>query len=171
MAGQPGPVRTFATGVPFTQWLKVRCSVPDITAMRSLRLSFPWSYRSTLSAPSAFRTEVRPPSLCHAPAAGWQRLMFWLLAPAPQQASPPLNRLPGVRDAFLRCLTDVPGDDARRLAERIGQARSLRELWHLRADLYRLVGLQHSQTEAEARLARLNRHFPTRAPRSAFAPL
>jgi hypothetical protein len=139
--------------------------------MRSLRLSFPWSYRSTLSAPSAFRTEVRPPSLCHAPASAWQRLMFWLMAPAPQHASPPLNRLPGVRDDFVRCLTDVASEDAFRLGERIAAARSLRELWHLRADVYRLVAVQHNQAEAETRLTRLNRHFPTRAPRSSFASL
>lgn len=139
--------------------------------MRSLRSSLPWGYRSTLSAPSAFRTEVRPPSLCHAPASVWQRAMFWLMAPAPQDASPPLNRLPGVRDDFVRCLADLPNDDAYTLGERIGGARSLRELWHLRADVYRLVAVQHTQAEAEARLARLNRHFPTRAPRSALAPL
>jgi len=31
--------------------------------------------------------------------------------------------------------------------------------------------VHHSQHEAERRLARLNRHFPTRSPRSGFAPL
>ena len=46
-----------------------------------------------------------------------------------------------------------------------------RELWHLRADVYRLVAVHHNQAEAEARLNRLNRHFPTRAPRSALAPI
>lgn len=137
--------------------------------MRSLR--FPWSYRSTLSAPSAFRTEVRPPSLCHAPASAWQRVMFWLMAPAPQDASPPLNRLPGVRVDFVHCLADLDSDDAFRLGERISAARSLRDLWHLRADLYRLVAVQLSQAEADNRLSRLNRHFPTRAPRSALVPL
>jgi hypothetical protein len=33
------------------------------------------------------------------------------------------------------------------------------------------VGVAHSQFEAQARVDLLNRHFPTRAPRSQFAPL
>jgi len=139
--------------------------------MSFLRVSFPWGYRSTLAAASAFRTEVRPPSLCHAPSSPWQRLMFWLLATAPQNASPPLSRLPRVRADFTRCLEDLDDDAACTLADRISASRSLRELWHLRAEVYRLVALQHDQNEAELRLSRLNRHFPTRAPRSAFAPL
>jgi hypothetical protein len=53
----------------------------------------------------------------------------------------------------------------------VDSARSLRELWHLRSEVYRLVALQTSQSEAERRLADLNHHFPTRAPRSGFAPL
>lgn len=139
--------------------------------MSPLRLVTRWSTRSTLSAPSALRTRVSPPSLCHVPDSPWQRLMFWLLAPAPRDAAPPLARLPGVRADFLDCLSDVHGAEANTLARRVDLARSLRELWHLRAELYRLVALQHSQREAETRLERLNRHFPTRAPRSGFAPL
>lgn len=139
--------------------------------MRTLRLFNRWSYRSTLSMPSSLRVEVRPPSLCHAPDSAWQRLMFWLMAPAPQHAAPPLNRLPGVRDDFVTALADVDTFEARVLADRVGLARSLRELWHLRSDVYRLVSLCHSQHEADQRLAELNRHFPTRAPRSGFVPL
>jgi hypothetical protein len=105
------------------------------------------------------------------PGAAWQRLMFWLLAPAPQEAAPPLNRLPGVRSEFLNALQDVQSDGAERLRERIRHAHSLRELWHLRADVFREVGVAHTQSEAERRLTRLNRHFPTRAPRSQFDSL
>ena len=43
-------------------------------------------------------------------------------------------------------------------------------MWHLRSSLYGEVSMTLSQGEAERRLARLNRHFPTRAPRSALAP-
>jgi len=139
--------------------------------MRSLRLLPRWSYRSTLSDPSSFRVEVRPPSLRHAPASLWQRLLCWLMAPTAETSAPPLNRLPGVRADFVKCLVDLPSTDAKSLIDRIGLARSLRELWHLRAEVYRLVGICHSQFEAEQRVARLNRHFPTRAPRSAFTPL
>ena len=75
----------------------------DTVLMRSLRLMPLRRPRSTLSTPSAFRVEVRPPSLRHAPASWGQRLLFWLLAPAPQDAAPPINRLPGVkRDCRLK---------------------------------------------------------------------
>ena len=134
--------------------------------MRSLRLMPLWRPRSTLNTPSAFRVEVRPPSLRHAPATLGQRLLFWLLAPAPQEAAPPINRLPAVKQDFLACLNDVSLPLADGLRAAIGAARSLRELWHLRAEVYNTVGRAHSEFEAERRLDRLNRHFPTRAPRA-----
>ena len=138
--------------------------------MRSLRLLPSWGVRSTLSTPSSLRVEVRPPSLRHAPEALWDRLLCWLLAPSAPSA-PPLKRLPRVRADFVACLGDLPAPAARPLAERIQGAHSLRDLWHLRADVYRLVGIHRSQFEAEQRVAELNRHFPTRAPRSALSPL
>lgn len=127
--------------------------------------------RSGHASTSAGRTEVRPPSLCHAPDSAWQRFMFWLLAPAPFQASPPLSRLPAVRTEFLETLRDIHTLDAKLLKDRIGFTRSLRELWHLRTEVYRVVAVARSQAEAEERVAELNRHFPTRSPRSGFAPL
>ena len=139
--------------------------------MKSIALLSPLGRRSTLADPSSLRMEVCPPSLCHAPGSAWQRLMFWLLAPAPYQAAPPLSRLPSVRTDFLAALTDTDGRDADRVRHRISGARSLRELWHLRSDVYRVVGLTHSQGEAERRLTLLARHFPTRSPRSQLAPL
>lgn len=131
-----------------------------------------WQRRSTLTDPSSLRVEVQPPSLRFAPeGSAWQRFMFWLLAPAPHESAPPPNRLPGVRTEFLATLSDIDGDDAETLRRRIHDARSLRELWHLRAETFRVVGVSHSQHEAEERLSLLNRHFPTRAPRSQFATL
>jgi len=127
--------------------------------------------------PSAFvtssrlRLEARPPSLRHRPSSAWQRVVFWLMAPAPMDAAPPLNSLPAVREDFAASLDDTVGDEACALSDRIAKARSLRELWHLRADVFNVVARQHSQTEAECRLVHLNRHFPTRSPRSGFAPL
>ena len=171
MAGQAPSSRRIAQSPEFRQWLKVRCFVPDITTMTSLHLFTRRHFRTTLIDPSSLRVEVRPPSLRHAPASLWQRLMFWLIAPAPHEAAPPLNRLPGVRNEFVACLVDLPPNEVEGLIARISMARSLRELWHLRAEVYRLVAVNHSQGEAEVRLNRLNRHFPTRAPRSAFAPL
>jgi hypothetical protein len=97
--------------------------------------------------------------------------MFWLVAPAPLDCAPPLARLPAVRQDFLQRLSDVQVDGAQALRLHVDNARSLRELWHLRTEVYRLVALQYSQAEAEQRLAALNHHFPTRAPRSGFAVL
>ena len=139
--------------------------------MRSLSLLPRRSRRSTLDAQSSLRIEVCPPSLRQAPAGTWQRAIFWLLAPAPHDASPAPNRLHAVRGDFGDALADIDGAGARSLRQRIADARSLRELWHLRAEAYRVIGLCHSQSVAEDRLARLNRHFPTRAPRSQFGPL
>ncbi len=141
--------------------------------IRSISRFSRWNRRSTtLADPSSLRVEVRPPSLRSAPSGGlWQRLLFWIMAPAPHQAAPSPNRLPGVRMEFLATLADIDSDDAETLRRRIQGARSLRELWHLRAEVYRLVGTWHSQGQAQERVALLNRHFPTRAPRSQFATL
>ena len=130
-----------------------------------------WGRRSTLLDSSALRVQCGPPSLRHAPGSLWQRLMFWLMAPAPRDAAPPLNRLPGVRTDFMASVADISTEEADRIRLRVHEARSLRELWHVRAELYRVVAVTHSQAQAEQRLLLLNRHFPTRAPRSQFASL
>jgi hypothetical protein len=128
--------------------------------------------RSTLGpSTSALRLDASPPSLRHAPDSAWQRCMFWLLAPAPQEAAPPLNRLPRVRDDFMFAVADLPGEAAHALRHRILHAHSLRDLWHLRTEVFSLVSVEHAQSEAEQRLLRLNRHFPMRATRSQFASL
>jgi hypothetical protein len=137
--------------------------------MKSIDL--PLRRGSTLSDPSSLRMEVCPPSLRHAPGTAWQRLMFWLLAPAPHDAAPPLDHLPAVRADFQAAIADIDGEEAGSLRQRIDVSCSLRELWHLRSAVYRLVGIAFSQSEAERRLAQLARHFPTRSPRSQFAPL
>lgn len=140
--------------------------------LRSLPQLSRWHRRSTLCDPSSLRVEVCPPSLRCAPEGNaWQRLLFWLLAPAPQDTSPPPSRLPGVRIEFLATLSDIDSSEADTLRRRINDTRSLRELWHARAEVYRVVGVAHSQFHAEQRVALLNRHFPTRAPRSQFATL
>ncbi|MCC7151682.1 MAG: hypothetical protein IT501_06735 [Rubrivivax sp.] len=133
--------------------------------MSPLHLLRAWRRPSTLGTPSTFRVEVRPPSLRHAPGTLGQRLLFWLMAPAPQDAAPPLNRLPQVKQEFQDSLVDVPLPAADTLRSAIDGAHSLRALWHLRTDVYGAVAQTHSEHVALQRLDRLNRHFPTRAPR------
>lgn len=139
--------------------------------MMSFSLLLRPRYRDTLASRIGWHAEVCPPSLRQAPRSAWNRLWFWLLAPGPLQSSPALNRLPPVRRDFIDIIADLPDELTGTLRQRIEQSRTLRELWHLRAELYNAVALHHSQHEAGHRLARLNRHFPTRAPRSGFVPL
>ena len=107
--------------------------------MKSLPFLSRRARRSTLEAPSSLRVEVCPPSLRQAPDSTWQRAMFWLLAPAPQDASPAPSRLHAVRSDFTALLADIDTDAARALCRRIADAGSLRELWHLRAEAYRVI--------------------------------
>lgn len=132
------------------------------------------SERPAAPASSALhsRIEVCPPSAA-APRHWSLRLAAWLLVSEPVAA--PAPRLETVRAEFAAAIADciydaesiLPGD----VLMRINTARSLHELWHLRAALYQVVALRHSQREAEQRLQRLARHFPTRAPRSGFMSL
>jgi hypothetical protein len=80
-------------------------------------------------------------------------------------------RFCAVRAEFLAALQDVRSREVAVLRHRIGIAHSLRDLWHFRPEVFKLVALGFSQAEAQCRLDRLNRHFPTRSPRSGFAPL
>ena len=73
-----------------------------------------------------------------------------------------------VRREFVDALDDIPTSTADQLDVRIRAARSLRELWHLRADVFNAVSCYSSQSEARNRLSRLNRHFPVRTPKSGF---
>lgn len=139
--------------------------------MRPLNILSRWNPRSTLGPGNSSHLGVQPPSLRQAPESPWHRMLFWLLAPAPSDAAPPMNRVPAIRVEFMRAVADVDSDEADGLRDRIALARSLRELWHLRTEVFRVVGLGHSQREAEGRLALLNRHFPARAPRSQFGAL
>ncbi|MBL8287195.1 MAG: hypothetical protein JNL85_04345 [Rubrivivax sp.] len=150
---------------------EVAASVSDITSMPTLTLA-PRRGNAPQRGRDSRALETAPPSLRHAPDSAWQRLMFWLLAPAPQEAAPPRNRLPAVREDFLLAVADVPGAAAHALRHRIVHAHSLRDLWHLRAEVFNVVGIEHAQGEAQQRLLRLNRHFPVRsARRSQFGSL
>ena len=129
------------------------------------------------------RTEVCPPALQLRTATlgpGWRAgLREWLSTswqaasrdPADITAGVASERLAKVRDEFMQALHDIRTQESGMVQERVRIARSLRDLWHLRPEVFRLVALRHSQAEAHQRLDRLNRHFPTRSPRSGFAPL
>jgi hypothetical protein len=138
--------------------------------------------RASLHA-APHRTEIIPPALLQGAGAlvpGWRAVLRewfstgWHVTSRDPSAAPVRagsERLQSIRNEFLESLHDIRTQQAGMLQERIRIARSLRELWHLRPEVFRLVALRFSQAEAQLRLDRLNRHFPTRAPRSGFAPL
>ncbi|MDB5817348.1 MAG: hypothetical protein JWQ11_988 [Rhizobacter sp.] len=74
------------------------------------------------------------------------------------------------RDAFIGVLSDIETAAANEVVKRIRVARSMRELWHIRPQLFDQVALRFSQHEAERRLAPLNSRFPLRSSRSSFMP-
>ena len=80
----------------------------------------------------------------------------------PVQTDTPLSL---VRREFVDALKDVRTQQAGDLLGRIRTARSLRDLWHLRTEIYNLVAIHRDESEAGFRLARLNRFFPQRATR------
>ena len=104
-----------------------------------------------------------------------QGLREWLcmvpLAPGRRVRGSTSPTVAEARVEFLIMLADLRGGETLKLRERVGRALSLHELWHLRADVFSLVAVQHDQAEAEERLAWLNRYFPTRSPRSGFGGL
>jgi hypothetical protein len=80
------------------------------------------------------------------------------------------RQLVDARDAFIGVLSDIETAAANEVVKRIRVARSMRELWHIRPQLFDQVALQFSQHEAERRLAPLNSRFPVRSSRSSFMP-
>jgi hypothetical protein len=124
------------------------------------------------------RPESCPPT---APARAWTVVVReWLMAgwprqPAPQRTAALPQRaalsLETMRQDFIDAVAGIPPAASDDLLDRIHFARGPRELWHLRAEVFRLVALHHSQAEADERLSWLNRHFPTRSARSGFGPL
>lgn len=130
------------------------------------------------------RIEVGPPAMLSLSAPtpiGWRAgLRDWLgsgsLWPSGTEAAvaamPAAGRhLELVRAEFSEALADIRTQEVGMLQGRLRIAGSLRELWHLRPEVFKLVALHFDQREAQCRLDRLNRHFPTRSPRSGFALL
>ena len=126
--------------------------------------------RSTFGGPPSAqhsRVEVCPPALWPSSLTFWGRAKRWLeRSPWMPENHRPVNRLALVKEEFRTTLRDLDSADALALRDRIERARSLRELWHLRSVLYGLLATGFDQVEADRQMARLNRHFPTRAPRA-----
>lgn len=141
-----------------TAWLRLLKPAPEITV---------WMH-----------SRVCPPKPLHPLRAGqWREWLTGVpetrIAPESraQSSSRGSVQLTNVRGEFIDALRDIPGHTADDVIAQIYAAASMHELWHLRLDVFNLVSCQHDQAEADDRLARLNRHFPTRSPRSGFGAL
>jgi hypothetical protein len=124
-----------------SQWLGRRPAVAETTTRSS-------------------RIEVRPPAAWGQADSVWNSLWEWLRH-SDESAQRPARTLEAARLDFCLALGDLTTRDAADLLRRGEHARSLRELWHLRAELYSIVARHRNQPEADRRLAQLNRHFPT----------
>ena len=120
------------------------------------------------------RPEICPPQRQHAPQHWLGRVKNWLVTGWPGTSTPasiPPERslaLTAACQGFLRRRGRSELPAAAALLDRIEYAKSMRELWHLRAEVFALVSLGSASSGSRpAPRVTLNRHFPTRAPRSA----
>jgi hypothetical protein len=120
-----------------------------------------WSTTSTL------RKEVQPPTLFTRSEPQWRRWMttawHWLWDDEDLEEHPRVLRgLNQVKAEFLSVVWDLQSYAATNVRESITQARSLRELWHLRATVFSVIATHRGQAEANRRLESLDAHFPVR---------
>lgn len=117
--------------------------------------------RATPGAPAwrASRIEVRPPAVWGQAESVWVSLWGWLRGSHVDNERP-VRILDEARRDFCAALQGLATPPAADLLRRGEHARSLRELWHLRAELYSLVARHLNQAEADRRVGLLNRHFP-----------
>jgi hypothetical protein len=123
------------------------------------------------------RTEICPPERLYRLSRWRGGLRKWLntgwdvSSPVPLSAEPPLavsvpdaepTPFADIRREFADALDDIDTEPAAGLRSQIERARSPRELWHLRSALYTLVATFHTESQAQLRMGRLNRHFPHR---------
>lgn len=112
------------------------------------------------------RIDVRPPELWPRRASLWSTLLRWLVGNDTDAVPALRTPLDKARSEFVAAMEGLVAVDTSDLLRRAQHARSLRELWHLRSELYTLIARRISQCEADTRLARVNQHFPTKTART-----
>ena len=128
-------------------------------------------FRRKPAAPTTLRMSVCPPDVCPPRDSLWSATLRWLVGNDVQAVPALRTPLERARGEFVAAMEGMLALDTGDLLRRAQHARSLRELWHLRSELYTTIARRASQAEADARLARVNQHFPTRAQRtSQLAP-
>lgn len=147
-----------------TDNVDMTASKPRRTSLLSRLLS---NRRASVPSTSllASRMEVLPPAAWGQAEPVWQTLWQRVRGEdfGPDRAQAQLD---AARQDFADSLGDIVTPESLDLRQRALHARSLRELWHLRAELYSLVACQRSQSEAQRRVEALNRHFPVSTPQA-----
>ncbi len=129
---------------------------------------------SSFPASSLWRRtpQVCPPSLFSRSGPQWKRWVLgfwswlWDLDEYPE-AAPVLTGLNKVKSEFCSAMWDLQSVRANQVRDAVEHARSLRELWHLRPDVFRAISTHRGQSEATVRIEALNNHFPVRMSRPA----
>jgi len=129
--------------------------------MLSLRLSR--LHFRTADAPASSRLEVCPPLAFEPAESGFRRWLRRLGAPrAAAGSQSPEQQLRTVREEFAQALNGLESQHAQYLQHKIRHIRSMRDLWHLRAEMFVLIAQGTTEQEAQQRMAPLARHFPSR---------
>lgn len=114
------------------------------------------------------RTEVAPPSLFSRSRPLWKAWAMgfwhwlWDMDELPRSIAP-VSGLRKIKSEFNSAMWDLQSLRANQVRAMVEQARSLRELWHLRADVFRVISVHRGQIEAQLRLDALDGHFPVRS--------
>lgn len=127
---------------------------------------------SDLSGSASRRASVTPPSQFAPPQPLWKLWArgFWNWLWDNDESPRPLasaNGLRAIKTEFVASLWDLQSLRANQVRDQIETARSLREMWHLRADVFKVISTHRGQIEAQLRLDALDSHFPVRASRKA----
>jgi len=114
------------------------------------------------------RAELAPPSLFSRSSPLWKAwavgfwTWLWDMDELPP-SSAPATGLRKLKSEFNSSMWDLQSMRANQVRAMIEQARSLREMWHLRADVFRVISVHRGQIEAQLRLEALDGHFPVRS--------
>ncbi len=134
-----------------------------------------WGDSQAAAPVSERRTRVAPPDLFMRSPSGWRSWLtqawswLWDMEEVPRKPAPTTGMVQA-RTEFHSAIWDLQSLRANHLRDQIANARSLRELWHLRADVFKLISMHRGQAEAQQRLDALDNHFPVRSSARAVSP-
>lgn len=125
-------------------------------------------HEGTPSGPGTRRNEVVPPTMFARSRPLWKAWLsgfwcwLWDMDELPRTPAP-MTGLRKVKSEFNSAMWDLQSMRANQVRSMVESARSLRELWHLRADVFRVIAVHRGQIEAQLRLDALDSHFPLRS--------